>query len=233
MALTRLELGLGNYAAALAAADFVLDRTSFGWEAQLLPAAVEAAVRTGNPEAAAASLARLRQSAESTGTHWGMGMLGLSEALLPRDKDPEPLFLEALAHLEQTTVVTDLARAHLLYGEWLRRDGRRMDARTQLRTAHETFESMGARAFADRARSELRATGERARRRVLETVDDLTPQERHVADLAAQGSTNQDIASHLFISANTVDYHLRKVYRKLGIGSRRQLLKALTPMSQA
>jgi DNA-binding CsgD family transcriptional regulator len=228
-ALAVLELGLGNYREALADVQFVMERTSFGWEPMTLPLVIEAGVKADERTVAEVALDRMRESALASGTSWAMGTLRVSEALLSDGADPEPLFIQGLTHLQDTTVHTEVARAHLLYGEWLRRVGRRVDARIELRRANDMFDSMGARAFADRARSELRATGERARRRVAETADDLTPQERHIADLAARGSTNQEIATELFISASTVDYHLRKVYRKLGVGSRRQLMKVLTP----
>ena len=117
----------------------------------------------------------------------------------------------------------DLARVHLLYGEWLRRERRRLDARTQLRTAYELFRDYGAEAFAERARLELEATGERARKRTVDTLDELTPQETQIARLAAEGHSNREIAVRLFISASTVEYHLRKAFRKLGVKSRTQL----------
>ena len=139
----------------------------------------------------------------------------------------EALFNESIAHLKQTLVVTDLAIAQLSFGEWLRRQQRRTDARTQLREAHNAFQSMGAAGFAERARSELLATGEHAIRRTVETNTDLTPQELKIAQLASRGATNPEIAAQMFISPSTVDYHLRKIYRKLEITSRRQLERAL------
>ena len=139
----------------------------------------------------------------------------------------ERLYRQALERLERTRVRVELARAHLLYGEWLRRERRRLDAREQLRTAHELFTEFGMEAFAQRARVELEATGEHARKRVVETRDELTPQEAQTSRLAAAGATNQEIAARLFISPHTVDYHLRKAFRKLGVRSRHQLEERL------
>jgi DNA-binding NarL/FixJ family response regulator len=144
------------------------------------------------------------------------------------DSQAEELYDLSIGYLQQTLVVTDLASAYLSYGEWLRRRQRRIDARVQLRKAYEAFETMGAAGFAERTRSELLATGERVSQRTVETMNDLTPQELKIAQLASRGATNQEIAAQMFISTSTVDYHLRKTYRKLGITSRRKLERALS-----
>src|SRR6202043_980001 len=135
----------------------------------------------------------------------------------------DSLYRQSIEHLSGTRARLELARTHLLYGEWLRRERRRLDAREELRTAHELFTDLGVEAFAERARLELRATGERARKRTVDTRDKLTPQETQIARLAAEGHTNREIAARLFISASTVEYHLRKAFRKLDVKSRTQL----------
>ena len=159
----------------------------------------------------------------------GAGTEACSRALLSEGDAAERLYRESIERLGRTGVRIALARAHLLYGEWLRREGRRLDAREQLRHAHKLFTEFGMEAFAERARVELVATGEHAHKRSVETRDDLTAQEVRIARLAADDATNQEIAAQLFISPSTVDYHLRKAFRKLGVKSRRQLKEHLLP----
>jgi DNA-binding CsgD family transcriptional regulator len=167
--------------------------------------------------------------AGASGTNWALGMEARSRALLSDGDEAEGLYREAIERLGRTRVRIDLARAHLVYGEWLRRANRRVDAREQLRTAEQTFTEMGAGGFAGRAERELLATGQRVRKRSVETRDDLTVQEAQIARLAREGVSNADIASRLFISRSTVEYHLHKVFGKLGISSRHQLEHALPP----
>ena len=184
---------------------------------------IEAAVRSGNPEPAADALRRLSETTRGSGTDWALGIEARSRALLSDDEAAERLYREAIERFARTRLRAELARTHLLYGEWLRRERRRIDAREQLRSAHELFIQFGMEAFAERARVELEATGEHARKRTADTRDDLTPQEAQISRLAARGATNQEIAAQLFVSPSTVDYHLRKAFRKLGVKSRHQL----------
>ena len=185
-ALAIFELGSGRYADALAAGEYITSREAIGWTSQTLPLVVEAGVRSGNHAAAERALADLARRAEASGTPWAHGLLARSQALMLPDHEAESLFTRAIELLEQTLVLTDLAVAHLLYGEWLRRQNRRVDARTELRMAYEAFASMGALGFAERAHSELLATGERARRRSVETKNELTAQELQISRLAAR-----------------------------------------------
>lgn len=165
----------------------------------------------------------LSETTQGSGTPWAEGIEARSRALLAEGEAAETLYRKAIEHLAPTRLRVDLARTHLLYGEWLRRERRRIDARTELRTAHERFSEFGMQAFAERARIELEATGEHARKRTVDTRGDLTPQEAQISRLAAQGHTNREIAAQLFISPSTVEYHLRKVFRKLNVKSRTQL----------
>jgi ATP/maltotriose-dependent transcriptional regulator MalT len=226
-ALMVLDLGLGNYEAAFARGTRDYQDDSFV-VVVAFPGFIEAAVRCGQGPAAAAALEQFAARALSHPSSLTLGLLARSRALLADDDTAESLYREAIDRLRESRADLQLARAQLVYGEWLRRQNRRIDAREPLRTAHERFASVGASAYAERARGELLATGERARKRGVDTTDDLTSQERQVALLASQGATNPEIATKLYVSTSTVDYHLRKVYRKLGIASRRQLRSLLT-----
>ena len=170
---------------------------------------------------------RHRLGANASATDWGLGIAARSQALLSEGKTTEHLYREAIERLSRTRLRPELARAHLLYGEWLRREGRRLDAREQLRTAHDLFAAIGMEAFAERARRELLATGEKVRKRSPETSAELTAQEALIARLARDGLSNPEIGARLFISARTVKYHLGKVFTKLDISSRAQLHRAL------
>jgi DNA-binding CsgD family transcriptional regulator len=193
----------------------------------LLSDLIEAAVRSGKAEHAAGPLERLAEIAEANGTDWALGFLARGRALLSEGETAERLYREAIDRLGRTRIRVSLARTHLVYGEWLRRENRRVDAREQLRVAHAMLAEGGMEAFAERARRELLATGETVRKRSVETLDDLTPQEGQIARLAADGNTNPEIGAQLFLSPRTVEWHLRKVFTKLGISSRRQLRTAL------
>jgi DNA-binding CsgD family transcriptional regulator len=188
---------------------------------------VEAGVRTGDTAAAAAALEELSAMTRASGTDWALGIEAGRRALLREGNPAEDLYRECIDRLVRTSVHVELARAQLLYGEWLRREGRRLDARAQLRTAHESLVAMGVDAFAERARHELAATGETVRKRTVETSAELTPQEAHIARLAAHGLTNPEIGAALYISPRTVEWHLRKIFSKLGVSTRRELRHAL------
>ncbi len=217
--------GLGRYAEALAAARRVVGHTELVTTNWSMPELIEAAVRVGDFELAAETDRRLTDRSHASGTDWALGIAARAHALLADDALAEDLYTESIERLARTRIAVDLARAHLLYGEWLRRQRRRLDARSELRIAHEMFIGFGTEAFAERAWIELRASGETAPRRTLETPGQLTPQETQVARLAAKGNTNKEIAAQLFISASTVEYHLHKAFRKLDVKSRRQLAK--------
>jgi DNA-binding CsgD family transcriptional regulator len=221
-ALATLSLGTGQYQDALVHTRAVFDEDPLSFGNQILPDMVEAAVRVGDLDAAHQALDRLTDRARASGGPWALGLLSRSRALFS-NAAAESLFVEAIELLSSTPMAPDVARAHLLFGEWLRRQKRRTDAREQLRRACDMFDAMGALGFAGRARAELFATGERARKRTVEASSDLTSQEWRVARLAAAGETNAEIAALMFISPSTVEYHLRKVFRKLSVTSRRQL----------
>ncbi len=221
-----LHNGAGQYENALAAAEQAGEDSSSSWFYSWgLVELVEAGARSGKTERAADALARLSRVTLPSGTDWALGIQARSQALLSDGEEAEALYRAALERLGRTRVCVDLARAHLLYGEWLRRERRRLDAREQLRLARAMFADFGMEGFAERARVELEATGEHARKRTVATRDELTPQEAQISRLAADGATNQEIAARLFISTSTVDYHLRKAFRKLGVRSRIELAR--------
>jgi DNA-binding CsgD family transcriptional regulator len=189
---------------------------------------VEAAARSGNDRGAAEALERLQDRTRGTDELWGLGLEARSRGLVGEGASAEAAFLEAVEHLRRTRLRPELARAHLVYGEWLRRQARRSDARTQLRSAYDMFVSIGMEAFAERARRELRAAGEAVRKRSEAAAsDELTAQERQIALMVRDGMTNPEIGARLFLSPRTVEWHLRRVFTKLSISSRRQLRDAL------
>jgi DNA-binding CsgD family transcriptional regulator len=224
--LTVLELGRGRYREAYSRALPVFQGDRLGYGTLVLSDLIEAASRCGEPHVAREALKRLEERAEASGAEQALGRLARCRALLAKDA-AEPLYRRALARLEGTSILTELARTHLLFGEWLRRQRRRQDARRQLGAAYDMFVEMGADGFAVRAGAELEAIGDRPRKRSVETTQILTPQEARIARLVAQGGTNREVAAELFISPATVDYHLRKVYQKLGVKSRTQLATSI------
>ncbi|GAB2961659.1 LuxR family transcriptional regulator [Streptomyces pseudoechinosporeus] len=222
--------GLGRYEAALAGAQHACGHEDLGFFGWSLAELVEAAARSGAQEEATVALRQLDERTRAAGTDWALGIQARSSALLSDGDTAEYLYREAIERLGRTRIAVHLARAHLVYGEWLRRENRRLDAREQLRTAHQMLSRIGADAFAERARRELLATGETVRKRTVSTVSTrevLTAQEAQIARLGAEGHTNPEIGSQLFISPRTVEYHMGKVLTKLGISSRRQLRVAL------
>jgi DNA-binding CsgD family transcriptional regulator len=224
-ALCVLELGLGRYPDALASTPRAFEENLLV-SAFALPDFIEAAVRSGHRAAGQEALNRTTRQVPAGGSPMALGLLARSRALLAHDSEADALYTEAIDRLANCPSTVQLARTQLLYGEWLRRRKRRAEARQQLRAAYTQFEEMGAAGFAERTQLELVATGETARRRSPETRNKLTPQEAQIATLASRGATNPEIASKLFISPNTVDYHLRKVFRKLDVTSRRHLAAA-------
>jgi len=219
--------GLGRSATACDAARRAFEREPMGYGSHIVPELAEAAARTGDRQLLTAALDWLSERARATPTEWVLGIEARARALLGEGAAVEVWYRESIERLSRTRVRVQLARAHLLYGEWLRRANRRIDAREQLRTAHEMLEAMGADGFAERARRELLATGETVRKRVPERSGALTAQEAQVARLARDGLSNPEIGARLFISSRTVQYHLRKVFTKLGISSRSQLHRVL------
>jgi DNA-binding CsgD family transcriptional regulator len=219
--------GRGRYAEALAAAQRACEYDDVGPFAWALVELIEAGVRSGATDATSDALDRLTARTQASGTDWALGIEAGSRALLSSGRDAETLYREAVERLARTRGVVHLARAQLMYGEWLRRENRRVDAREQLRAAYDRFDRIGVEAFADRARRELLATGETAPRRTAETRDVLTPQEAQIARMASDRQTNPEIGAKLFISPRTVEYHLRKVFTKLEISSRKELRTAM------
>jgi DNA-binding CsgD family transcriptional regulator len=223
--------GLGRYADAFTAAGHATKNAHPYVSPWALPELIEAATRTGNAHLATGALERLTDVTQAGGTDFGLGIQARSRALLSQGETAEGLHREAIGRLGRTRLRPELGRAHLLYGEWLRRENRRADAREQLRIAHDMLAAMGAGAFAGRARHELLAAGETVRRPAAEPVSTLSAQEVNIARLAADGHTNAEIGAQLFLSARTVEWHLRKIFTKVGISSRRELRKAMPASS--
>jgi len=222
-----LHNGLGQYELACDAAEKATATNEIATSSWALYELVEAASRSGRREVARDAVDRLSERLSASGTEWAKGTEARSRALVEDGEQAEDLHRQAIELLGQCRMAAHLARARLTYGEWLRREGRRVDAREQLRAAHDMFASMGAEGFAERARRELLATGEKVRKRQDDTRDELTPQEEQIARLARDGRTNPEIGAELFISPRTVEWHLRKVFTKLGISSRKGLRATL------
>jgi DNA-binding CsgD family transcriptional regulator len=224
--------GLGRYADAQAAAELAAYEMEVpngtGWA---LVEVIEAAVRNRRPEVAREAMEQLPKHTLDD-SDWAMGIEARSRALVTEGEEAEHWYAEGVNRLDRTPFRTELGRAHLLYGEWLRREGRRVDARQQLALAHDMFSAMGAEAFAERARRELLATGEKVRKRDVASQDELTPQEAHIARLARDGRSNAEIGAEMFLSVRTVEWHLRKVFIKLGVSSRKHLKDALPARGQ-
>jgi DNA-binding CsgD family transcriptional regulator len=221
--------GLGHYQNALAAAEqasaYLADvSVTVNWG---LVELVEAAARCGLSERATDAVRRLSESTSASGSDWALGVEARSRALLSEGQTADRLYREAIERLGRTRLRVDLARAHLVYGEWLRRESRRTDAREQLRIAYQMLNEQGIEGFADRARQELVATGEVVRKRTVDTLTDLTAQEAQIAKLARDGHTNREISTQLFVSPRTVEWHLGNVFTKLGITSRKDLRGAI------
>ena len=219
--------GGGRYAEALAAAQRGCEQDDVGLFALNLVELIEAGARSGATDATADALDRLSARTQASGTDWALGIEAGSRALLSAGRAADSLYREAVERLARSRGVVHLARARLLYGEWLRRENRRVDAREQLRAAFDRFDQIGAEGFAERARRELLATGETAPRRTVDTRDVLTPQEAQIARMASARQTNPEIGAKLFISPRTVEYHLHKVFRKLDVTTRKELRRVL------
>jgi len=219
--------GLGRHDLAREAAWQAFERDQVGSGPFVVPELAEAASRTGDMALVEAALEWMSERTRVTPSEWALGIEARMRALLSDGDVADGLYRESIDRLGRTRVRIEVARARLLYGEWLRRENRRVDAREQLRIAHDMLDTMGIEAFAARARRELLATGETARKRTIETRDDLTAQERQIARLARDGLSNPEIGTRLFISRRTVEYHLHKVFAKLDISSRNQLHRAL------
>ena len=224
--------GLGRYDEAREAAQLAADDpTGIYVSLWALPELIEAAARRGDMPVASAALERLAGTTQVSGTDWALGIEARSRALLAEGQAADRLYADAIDRLGRIRLRPELARAHLLYGEWLRRENRRADAREQLRTAYGLFDEIGMEGFAERARRELQVTGETARKRPASAAaaasQELTPQEMQIARLAGDGLSNPEIGARLFISSHTVQYHLGKVFAKLGITSRSQLHRVL------
>jgi len=223
--------GLARYREAASAARQVTTNTLQPWtSAWALPELVEAAVRVADAGLARDALTRLAGATQPCGTDWALGIEARCRALLSGGAAANDLYREAIDRLGRTRLRPELARGHLLYGEWLHREGRLLDAREQLRTAHDMLDAIGMEAFAERARRELIASGGKAPKRSYEAQVQLTPQEEQIARLARDGLSNPEIGARLFLSARTVEWHLRKIFAKLGIGSRRELDAALAQL---
>ncbi len=222
-AMAVLHNGLGDYPAALVAATRAFESDELTHSNLAHSELIEAACRSGRPERATAALVQLSSRAQASGTPWGLGLAARSWALVSTGPAAEEYYREAIEQLRNCRVATQLARAHLVYGEWLRREGRRQGGRQQLRTAHQMLSDMGAEAFAARAARELRATGEHPRSRSAQPSDALTAQELTIARLVATGATSREVGAQLFLSPRTIEAHLRSIFRKLSITSRRQL----------
>ncbi len=222
-AMAVLHNGAGDYPAAHAAAVRAFASDELRHSNLAHTELIEAACRAGQPESAGDAQDELCSRADASGTPWALGLAARSRALTTAGRAAEEHYLEAIDQLARCRMASYLARTHLVYGEWLRREGRRLDARDQLRTAHDLLSAMGAEAFAERAARELRATGEHPRKRTALLSDALTAHELHIARLVAGGATSREVGTQLFLSPRTIEAHLRSIFRKLGITSRRQL----------